>query len=334
MKRSCISKRKRAWNFIVLAMVACLVGIATVSAEALPNITVNDNRARAGKLESGVLTLHLELGKGVWHPGAEDGTAAQPLSAIETYAFAEAGHELQTPGPLIRVLQGTELRVTVHNALPVETFIHGIEQHPGDSKKAVELKPGETKELSFTAGEPGSYLYWATTGADERDDSDGAMSGAFIVDAPDTRTDDRIFVIQLWNRDILTPNFQAILTINGKSWPYTERLQARIGHSEHWRIINASEATHPMHLHGFYFTVDGVGDGLIAHHLSEGERRLAVTEVVEPHHTFDMTWMPQRTGNWLFHCHILDHMSSYFSPFFYGPGSPATPAHAHHADNH
>ena len=322
------------WSVVAFFLAVALIGVATVAAETLPNIATNDNRTPAGTLESGVLTMHLEISKGAWHPGADGPPASQPLRTIETYAFAEQGHELQTPGPLIRVRQGTEVHLTVHNLLPIETFIHGLEQHPGDGKKALELKAGETKELSFNAGEPGTYLYWATTGADQRDDSDGAMSGAFVVDGPNSRADDRIFVIQLWAKDILTPSFQGVLTINGKSWPYTERLHAHIGRSENWRIINASEATHPMHLHGFYFTVDAVGDGVKAHQLSPGEQRLVVTEVVEPHHTFDMTWMPERAGNWLFHCHILDHMTSYLSPFLYGPQGPATLPHAHDDYNH
>src|SRR5579864_801247 len=321
-------------SVVALLLALALIAGPSIAAETLPNIAVNDNRTPAGKLESGVLSLHLEIGKGAWHPRADDASASEPVSTIETYAFAEQGHELQTPAPLIRVPQGTEVHLSVHNGLPVETFIHGLEQHPGDAKKPLQLQPGETRQLTFNAGEPGSYLYWATTGADERDDSDGAMSGAFVVDDPNSRTDDRIFVIQLWDKDILTPNFQGMLTINGKSWPYTERLHARLGHPEYWRIINASEATHPMHLHGFYFNVEGVGDGLTARHLSDREQRLVVTQVVEPHHTFDMMWTPERPGNWLFHCHILDHMTSYISPFLYGPGSSATPPHAAHNYDH
>src|SRR5579864_905827 len=158
-------------SVVALLLALALIAGPSIAAETLPNIAVNDNRTPAGKLESGVLSLHLEIGKGAWHPRADDASASEPVSTIETYAFAEQGHELQTPAPLIRVPQGTEVHLSVHNGLPVETFIHGLEQHPG-----------ETRQLTFNAGEPGSYLYWATTGADERDDSDGAMSGAFVVD--------------------------------------------------------------------------------------------------------------------------------------------------------
>ncbi len=314
---------------------------------ALPNISANDNRVPAGRLESGVLTLHLELREGLWHREAEEGRdgagSLETRGAIDVYSFAEEGHEPQTPGPLIRVPQGTELHVSVHNLLPVAVFVHGLDQHPGNGNNVMQLAPGETKEARFAAGEPGSYIYWASTGTvairgratspsgiQTRPDADGQMSGAFIVDAPGANTADRIFVIQLWAKNVFQRNFEGTLTINGKSWPDTERLQARLGHPEHWRVLNASPIPHPMHLHGFYFRVDAVGDGESEHHLTAAEQRMAATETVMPGHTFDMAWTPDRPGNWIFHCHILDHMTAYSSPVLYGPeGPPAMAEHAH-----
>lgn len=123
----------------------------------LPKISANDSRAPAGRLNSGVLTLHLELREGIWHPEGEDGRA------IDVYSFAEEGHDPVTPGPLIRVLQATELHVSVHNVLCVTAAVHGLHQHPGKADDYMELAPDETKEVRFTAGEPGSYSYWAST---------------------------------------------------------------------------------------------------------------------------------------------------------------------------
>ncbi len=319
----------------------CLAAVCCFAADgALPSISVNDNRVPAGRFDSAVLTLHLELREGLWHPEAPDGRA------IDVYSFAEEGHEPQTPGPLIRVPQGTELRVSVHNLLAVAAFIHGLHQHPGKPDDCMELAPGETKEVRFSAGEPGSYFYWASTSErgiknrrrassseeniETRRTEEGMMSGAFIVDAPGASADDRIFVIQLWATHLFERSFENALSINGKSWPYTERLHARLGQPERWRVVNASRIEHPMHLHGFYFHVDAVGDGEAEHNFTAAERRMAVTELLRPGHTFDMTWMPERAGNWLFHCHILDHMmGDYKSPWLYGPdGPPPMAAHA------
>ena len=57
----------------------------------------------------------------------------------------------------------------------------------------------------------------------------------------------------------LQPRFTFM--INGLSWPATERLTYALGETVRWRVINLSSQAHPMHLHGFYFEVDSLGDG-------------------------------------------------------------------------
>jgi FtsP/CotA-like multicopper oxidase with cupredoxin domain len=240
----------------LLLMDVCLVAMCcSASAGTLPNILTNDNRVPAGRLNSGVLTLHLELREGLWHPEAEDGRA------IDVYSFAEQGRDPVTPGPLIRVPQGTELHVSVHNILRVPAAVHGLHQHPGKADDYIQLAPDETKEARFTAGEPGSYFYWASAlgsktarrrtptsegSLEARPVDESMMSAGFIVDKAGLSTNDRIFVIQVWAKDIFTPNFAGVLSINGKSWPYTERLHARLSQPEHWRIVNATPFEHPM----------------------------------------------------------------------------------------
>ena len=64
-----------------------------------------------------------------------------------------------------------------------------------------------------------------------------------------------------------------------------------------------------MHLHGFYFRVDGGGDIAVDSIYSEASRRLAVTEVMRSGTTMSMSWVPEREGNWLLHCHATEHMS-------------------------
>ena len=311
------------------ALVLCLgISLLTVLCAAdavpsLPSVLENQNHVAAGRLDKGVLTLNLELRRGIWHPDAPDGRA------IEVMALGEEGGSLQTPGPLIRVPQGTQISVAVHNFLPKPAFVHGLDQHPGKPDDIIEVKPGETKQVSFPAGEPGSYYYCASTSKGDVAAED-VMAGAFIVDAPGASANDRIFVLQVWAKDLYKPTFDGVLSINGKEWPYTERLHAHLSEAEHWRILNTMPFEHPMHLHGFYFRVDAVGDGESSHLYSDSERRLAVTELVEAGHTFEMTWVPERVGSWVFHCHILDHMMNYLPDFLYGPdGPPPSAKHVH-----
>jgi hypothetical protein len=90
-----------------------------------PAIQANSNRVPAGSLENGILKLHLELRQGDWYPEAESGPS------MKVYAFCEEGKALQVTGPLIRVPEGTEIRVTVHNLLRVTAVVHGLHQRCG-----------------------------------------------------------------------------------------------------------------------------------------------------------------------------------------------------------
>ena len=95
---------------------------------------------------------------------------------------------------------------------------------------------------------------WATTGRPIREDSQ--LAGAFVVDPPGKVASDRIFVLGIWRSgsDIgrsqrhETPLPHMIPVINGKSWPYTERLTYTAGEPVRWRWINASDGGHP-HAH-------------------------------------------------------------------------------------
>jgi len=300
----------------------------------LPPIAANENRVSAGTLDNDVLTLHLEIREGWWHPGTANGPAISPQIpvTIDTAAFGEVGRGLQIPGPLIRVPQGASVHVSVHNMLTKRVFVQGLDGHSEADAKVLELAPDETKETTFIAGHPGTYLYWASTEPARipltRASGDSPMSGAFVVDAPGHRTSDRIFVLGDWATNELTQQLQRVLTINGKTWPYTERLQATEGRPEHWRIVNATNGPHPMHLHGFYFHVEGIGDGEHEQYYAPGDVRMANTEVVPSGQTFDLTWTPDRIGNWLFHCHFLEHMTVHLMPEDFGPAGPPAQAPA------
>ncbi len=311
---------------IVLLGLFPLSFAAPIENAALPTVSANDNRRTAGHLSNGVLEIHLEVREGRWYPEAQSG----PYKDV--YAFAEQGHDPQSSGPLIRVPQGTRIRATIRNSLLLEAKIYGLHSHPGDPTIALKLAAGETRKVQFLAGEVGTYLYWATTSGksiDQRDDAETSLSGAFIVDAPQAKKDDRILVIGFWTKG--GPGDNSILSINGKSWPYTERLSYKIGETANWRILNPTESDHAMHLHGFYFTVHGVGNGESFETYAVEQRRLAVTEHIDSGHVFEMTWMPERTGNWLFHCHMLSHISPLESaPKEVGStGTPSSLAHDH-----
>src|ERR1700682_1130561 len=276
------------------------------SADRPLTIAANDNRSPAGQLRDGVLTISLELGEGQWHPESAEG------EALTVYAIGERGRSLQNPGPLIRVPQGTEITAIVHNELPVSATIHGLHKRPGDEKDAFLLQPDATQEVRFKAGEPGAYYYWASTTnttLERRMPNETQLAGALLVDPPGVATKDRVFVIGVWYKEVpFRVGSAQVATINGKSWPYAERFTFRVGETVRWRWLNPSVSEHAMHLHGFYYRLDSVGDAERYKPYSVSERPLIVTRFMETGQTFDMTWVPERAGRWLFHCHMLIHM--------------------------
>jgi manganese oxidase len=305
--------------------------VAEAAPAALPRIEANRNLAPAGQLRDGVLSLDLEMREGEWYPEAETG----PKLAVR--AFAEAGHPLQIPGPLIRVPAGTEVRATVRNALDKAERVYGLHQRPSDSKEPIEIPPGETRELRFTLTAPGTYYYWATTTGPTmfpRLPADTQLSGALIVDPPGEPVADRVFVIGLWikrpTEGAAQQQIEQFAVINGKSWPYTERFTHEVGQAVRWRWINTSFFDHPMHLHGAYFRVTSEGDGEVDKALPIEKQRLVVTNHMAIGDTMSIEPVLEREGRWLFHCHLLLHMSGEYrlmEPLPIGSFMPAIGVH-------
>jgi FtsP/CotA-like multicopper oxidase with cupredoxin domain len=182
----------------------------------------------------------------------------------------------------------------------------------------LEVARGEVSEVRYRADVPGTYFYWATPSSrpiTAWTGRDAQLTGAIIVDpegvAPDL--EERILVItmldQLPDPDAPAPQGDLFRrAINGRSWPDTERFEYAVGETVRWRWINASFEVHPMHLHGFHYRLLARGDGTSETVFPENERPLIVTEHMTPGSTFRMEWVPIRAGNWIFHCHILDHI--------------------------
>ena len=281
--------------------------IVGTSHEALPTAQANDNRTPAGVLRNGVLTVRLVAQMARWYPEASDGQHAEVL------AIAEEGKLPQIPAPLIRVAAGTMIDASIRNALADSTiYIRGFTTRPATAVDSIPIRPGETRRIRFAAGAAGDYAYIVTPGLwswDKYGERE-ASAGAIIVDPLGRRLPDRVFVINIWG-DIDKKDstlYHNALAINGKSWPYTERVSATVGDTLRWHVVNASIREHPMHLHGFYFQLAARGNGRAMTWFPPGKRQLDVTEDLSPANTMLMIWSPDRPGNWLFHCHLAFHV--------------------------
>jgi FtsP/CotA-like multicopper oxidase with cupredoxin domain len=282
------------------------------SHRALPHIEANDNRRPAGVLRDGVLQLHLVAQDGLFFP---DGEKAQ---SFQLQAFGEEGKSPTASAPLIRVPVGTDVHVSIRNTLAVPLMVRGLYDRRSAVPDSSNIAPGAEAQLRFRASVPGTYFYFGRTTSKPviiGDGEDGQLVGAFVVDPPSRKRPtmaDRILVITSWFKPdearALNVKPNEIITVNGHSWPFTERLSYTVGDSIQWRVINSTAIWHPLHLHGFYFRVDSRGDNWADTIFTERQQRTAVTEWVRAASTMTMAWSPARAGNWLFHCHLLAHV--------------------------
>ena len=290
-------------RFAIALLLASLSAVSIAGPHrALPLVAANDNRLAAGTLRSDTLFVDLDIRMARWYPEAQDG----PF--VDVPVLGEVGRAPQIPGPLLRVRVGTVIVAHLTNALADSTITwYGLSTKP--SLDSVRVRPGETVVARFVAGDAGTYLYGARVGAlnwDQREREQ--LGGAFIVDARGARTDDRVFVINIWSEPIDSVNGLNALAINGRSWPFTERISATRGDTLRWRIVNGSVRPHPMHLHGFYYRIRSLGDLTRDTAYARGRRPNLVTQVMQPFSTMAMEWVAEREGNWLFHCHLSFHV--------------------------
>lgn len=290
---------------------ALLLGVLVVSRHVAPGAPPiaqpNDNRTPAGTVSDSGVTLDLEARRVMFYPDGDS------LPGRFSEAFAEVGKAPMVPGPLVRVKAGTPVRFRVHNVdLPDTLTLHLGGLNPAPTV----IPPGATGEVRFVPSKPGNFFYRATGQGvlSLAFTMKGLLAGAIIVDSADVAPrPDRVLVLN-WLVDSLTadgkqPNFDRMLfTINGRSWPHTERLTATVGDSIKWRIINLNNDVHPLHLHGVYFRVDEFQGSAAVLANTGAVGRMVVTERMPPFTAMSITWVPERAGNWLFHCHFALHL--------------------------
>ena len=291
---------------------------------AIDRAVANDNRVAAGRVENDTLVVRLTIRPADWH------ILGDTAPAFRVLAFAEEGKLPTIPAPLIRMTVGTPTSIHVRNPLDDTLIVRGLSGR-GGFRDSLLIAPGQTAVVRSISSRVGTYAYWAVTvtppvGTSRaavalRHTMEAPLGGAFVVDAPGEGPVDRVFVItELTDRlsradaadardrhGVLTRQFNAV---NGRAWPYSERLRYALGDSIRWRVVNVSPEAHPMHLHGFYFRVDSRGAAQVDADsiYTPGQRRMVVTETVASRNTMSMTWSPDRAGGWLFHCHLTSHV--------------------------
>ena len=90
--------------------------------------------------------------------------------------------------------------------------------------------------------------------------------------------------------------------INGKPFWRAKPIQASLGETQLWTVTNNTDWSHPMHIHGFFFQVLDK-DGQPKRPLQWKDTvDVPLRQTVRLLVKFD-----ERPGQWMVHCHILDH---------------------------
>ncbi len=208
------------------------------------------------------------------------------------------------PGPEIRVTEGDKVRVVVTNNMTQSTAVHYHGVRTPNSMDGVPfitqppIKPGESFIYEFTATNPGSHMYHSHHNAAEQVTK--GLMGPFIIE-PRSRASDPEYDADY---TMILNDTGVGLTINGRSFPYTQPIIAKLGDKLRVRYMTEGLMIHPMHLHGMpqlVFAKDGY---------TLPQPFLCDTLNVAPGERWDVIVDCDMPGVWAFHCHVLTHAES------------------------
>ncbi len=277
-------------------------------------------RAAADKMdamhEAGVKAFPAKtagMGNQLLAPKIVNGVKVYDLTASEIQWEVSAGQMVkamayngQVPGPQIRVREGDRVRVILKNELTQSTSIHfhGVEL-PNDMDGVPYItqppvKPGESFTYEFTAplGNSGSHMYHSHHNAAFQVGL--GLLGAFIIEPKRPRAIEKVdhdYVM------ILNDGMHGY-TLNGKGFPATQPITAKLGEKIRVRYMNEGMMIHPMHLHGIHQTVIDK-DGWPQPYPWKCD-----TLNIAPGERWDVIINCNNPGTWAFHCHILPHAES------------------------
>lgn len=240
------------------------------------------------------------------------------------------GYNGSMPGPTIEVNQGDRVRIRFQNRLPEMTTVHwhGLEVPiemdgvPGISQDPVE--PGGSFTYEFTLHQHGSFFYHSHMAMQQM----FGMIGWFIIhpaeDYQPAVDRDYGYILQefalLPNNPV--PNTLAMefnwLTMNGRSGPHIIPAICRVGERVRFRFVNIGMDHHPMHLHGYQWTVTGTEGGRVP----EAAWTRGNTTLVGVAQVRTVEVEAKTAGDWMLHCHLPHHgmnqMVSMVGPMHHG----------------
>lgn len=292
-----------------------------------PIITPNVKDAPFRVLKNGVKQFHLRA----------EPVVHELVNGIKIRGY---GYNGSIPGPTILVNQGDYVQITVENRLPEATSVHWhglivsnrMDGVPGPGGSPI-IQPGESFTYEFRIQQSGTFMYHSHVhdAKQELMGLAGMLISRGIYEEPVDR--DYVLLLQEWavqmemhqqtsshpmndhpskqsasniyDIDPMSMMFN-FFTINGKAYPDTAPLFVQYGERVRIRLGNVSMDSHPMHFHGHDFIVTAV-DGNPIPMMARLKRN---TINVAPGETWNIEFLANNPGNWVFHCHKPHHTTN------------------------
>jgi FtsP/CotA-like multicopper oxidase with cupredoxin domain len=222
-----------------------------------------------------------------------------PGEFVEAWAYNGT-----VPGPLLRATEGDKIRIVLKNELPEPTVVHihgpmlpnAMDGVPDVTQPVV--NPGESFSYEFEAKPSGTFLYH--THHNSVMQKSKGLYGVLQIDAQNApKTYDREYFQ-------VVGELGGFFVINGKAFPSTDAIEAKLGERVRIRLVNLGEMVHPMHSHGFATKIVAT-DG---HAVPEAAQLTKDTVSIGPGERYDLEFVADNPGAWVYHCHILSHVQN------------------------
>eukprot|EP01090_Pellita_catalonica_P018808 TRINITY_DN618_c0_g1_i1.p1 TRINITY_DN618_c0_g1~~TRINITY_DN618_c0_g1_i1.p1 ORF type:complete len:521 (+),score=54.28 TRINITY_DN618_c0_g1_i1:43-1605(+) len=240
---------------------------------------------------------------------------AQPNVVIKMW-----GYNGNSPGPVLEVTQGDEVRIILHNELTEATTLHwhgmevpwemdgagGVSENP--------VLPGDTREYRFKIKNCGTYMYHA--GTQPWKQVPYGLYGMLVSHCkykdPSISVDKdyAIVVSDLFvDKGCIKMGVPNHYRFNQNAAPTFPVLKAKQGDNVRLRFAGIGSMTHPIHIHGHQWTVIAQ-DGPL---LPTVARYNGSTIALAPGQTYDAVLYDVQPGIWRLHCHLAIHQVNTFA---------------------
>jgi manganese oxidase len=228
------------------------------------------------------------------------------------------GYNGQSPGPTIEAVEGDKVRIFVTNKLPEHTTVHwhgmllpnGMDGVGGLTQP--HIKPGQTFVYEFVLQKSGTFMYHPH--ADEMVQMAMGMMGFFVIHPRDTKfmRVDRDFVFLL-SSYLIDPGTYLpkvaemtdfnLWTFNTRVFPGIDHLAVRQSDRVRVRVGNLTMTNHPIHMHGYHFSVTCTDGGWVPESARWPETTIDVPVGAMRAYEF----VADVPGDWALHCHKSHH---------------------------